>query len=83
MSDVQITWADESSSFFADPYYCAGGVVERLAALGFTNVYNRNEDCYAKWAEAGRPGVAPVDYDILLTNPVASLSRALALEEIL
>ncbi len=24
-----------------DPYYCAGGVVKRLAVHGFKNVYNR------------------------------------------
>ena len=29
-----------------DPYYCAGGVVKRLAQHGFKKVYNRCEDFY-------------------------------------
>lgn len=29
-----------------DPYYCNGAVVRHLAALGFPNVYNCNEDFY-------------------------------------
>jgi hypothetical protein len=31
-----------------DPYYCEGSVVLHLRALGFTNVYNRNEDFYTQ-----------------------------------
>jgi len=31
-----------------DPYFCEGSVVLHLRALGFTNVYNRNEDFYAQ-----------------------------------
>lgn len=30
-----------------DPYYCAGGVVERLAQLGFGQVVNEPRDCYS------------------------------------
>ncbi len=33
-----------------DPYYCEGSVVLHLRALGFTTVYNRNEDFYARIA---------------------------------
>ena len=29
-----------------DPYFCAGSVKRNLASLGFTNVYNENEDFY-------------------------------------
>ncbi len=32
-----------------------------LACKGFTNVINRNADCYAEWAT--------VDYDVVVTNP--------------
>ncbi len=35
-----------------DPYYCEGSVVLHLRALGFTNVYNRNEDFYKRIAGA-------------------------------
>ena len=31
-----------------DPYYCAGGVVERLGRLGFAQVANAPRDCY-RW----------------------------------
>lgn len=46
-----------------DPYYCDGSVVEHLSSLGFTNVYNKKEDCYAVW-EKSKP-----QYDVLMTNP--------------
>lgn len=48
-----------------DPYFCAGGVIRRLGDLGFTNVYNKCEDCYAMW---DKPGALP-DFDAILTNP--------------
>jgi len=44
-----------------DPYFCAGGVKDRLGSLGFEKVRNRNEDCYKVWNS--------VDFDLLLTNP--------------
>jgi hypothetical protein len=44
-----------------DPYYCAGGVVERLASLGFSSVRNEPVDCYSSWDS--------VEYDVLVTNP--------------
>jgi hypothetical protein len=47
-----------------DPYYCEGSMVRHLARLGFTDVYNRDEDCYAAWASGGAP-----DFDVLVTNP--------------
>ena len=59
-----------------DPYYCAGSAARHLASLGFTSVVNRNEDCYAAWAEGRAP-----EFDVLLTNPPFSadhIPRALA-----
>lgn len=47
-----------------DPYYCEGSVVSNLASLGFTDVYNRLEDFYAKIACNSIP-----EYDVLVTNP--------------
>jgi hypothetical protein len=44
-----------------DPYYCAGGVVERLGSLGFSSVRNELKDCYSTWKD--------VEYDVLVTNP--------------
>ena len=38
-------------------YFCAGSVVRHLAAFGFHNVHNRNEDFYAA-AEEGRVGAS-------------------------
>jgi len=53
-----------SSLRIYDPYYCEGGVVQRLGSLGFTNVYNRKEDFYAAVAQGTTP-----DFDVLVTNP--------------
>lgn len=47
-----------------DPYYCDGAVVRHLTELGFPNVYNRKEDCYAVWASSDVP-----PFDVLVTNP--------------
>ena len=47
-----------------DPYYCQGTCVTHLSSLGFTDVYNKNEDFY----EAQRTGKVPL-YDVLVTNP--------------
>lgn len=47
-----------------DPYFCEGRVVDRLSSLGFTNVYNQNEDFYTIQCENKIP-----EYDILVTNP--------------
>lgn len=47
-----------------DPYFCAGSVVKHLAALGFANVYNTNEDFYAVAAA----GTVPA-HDVVVTNP--------------
>ncbi|KAL7481924.1 hypothetical protein ACHAW6_007602, partial [Cyclotella cf. meneghiniana] len=47
-----------------DPYYCNGSVVKHLESLGYTNVYNRKEDCYATWKANDEP-----PFDVLLTNP--------------
>ena len=48
----------------ADPYFCEGSVVRHLGKLGFTSVYNRNEDFYAVVAAGRVP-----DHDVLVTNP--------------
>jgi len=47
-----------------DPYYCAGACVRHLGSLGFTNVYNRCEDFYARIAAGDVP-----DHDVVVTNP--------------
>ena len=47
-----------------DPYFCAGGVRDRLAQSGFPSVYNKCEDFYARVAANDVP-----DYDVLVTNP--------------
>lgn len=47
-----------------DPFYCNGRVKTTLASLGFENVYNANEDCYAAWAAKKAP-----QFDVIITNP--------------
>jgi hypothetical protein len=47
-----------------DPYFCEGSMKKRLAALGFTNVYNEKKDFY----ESIRTNSLP-EYDVLVTNP--------------
>eukprot|EP00038_Savillea_parva_P001079 m.101217 g.101217 ORF g.101217 m.101217 type:complete len:293 (-) comp10380_c0_seq1:180-1058(-) len=47
-----------------DPYFCAGGVKKHLNKLGFTHVYNENEDFYKMIASKKTP-----KFDILVTNP--------------
>ena len=47
-----------------DPYYCDGGVVRRLAALGFRDVVNENRDFYADVSNGTMPSHA-----VLVTNP--------------
>ena len=49
-----------------DPYYCDGGVLDRLAAwpLGFRDVINENRDFYADIASESVPR-----HDLLMTNP--------------
>ena len=48
-----------------DPYYCDGSVVRNLEKLGFSNVYNKKEDCYKIWSSSDRYP----EYDVLITNP--------------
>lgn len=58
-----------------DPYYCEQSCVKHLAQLGFTDVYNRNEDFYATL----RSGNVP-EHDVVVTNPPFSadhIERAL------
>jgi hypothetical protein len=47
-----------------DPYYCDGGVKDKLASLGFSNVTNENEDFYKNVEDGKIPS-----HDVLLTNP--------------
>lgn len=47
-----------------DPFFCEGRVSTHLSTLGFTTVYNRNEDFYAVQREGRVP-----EYDVLVTNP--------------
>jgi hypothetical protein len=48
-----------------DPYYCDGSVIKHLSTLGYSNVYNKKEDCYKVWQmKSSEP-----KYDILITNP--------------
>ena len=48
-----------------DPYYCDGSVVTHLSRLGFCNVRNRKEDCYAVWSSLE----SYPEFNVLLTNP--------------
>jgi hypothetical protein len=50
-----------------DPYYCDGQVKRHLNDLGFPNVYNMKEDCYALWNDPTLYDT--IQYDVLLTNP--------------
>lgn len=49
-----------------DPYFCDGAVVRNLAARGFLNVYNRNEDFYATVAANRTP-----TYDVVVSRVLA------------
>jgi hypothetical protein len=62
--DRLISGKARSSLRIYDPYFCEGGVVQRLGSLGFTNVYNRKEDFYAAIVQGTTP-----DFDVLVTNP--------------
>ena len=54
----------KSSLKIYDPYFCNGSVVKHLASLGYTNVYNKKEDCYAVWEARKEP-----TFDVFITNP--------------
>lgn len=47
-----------------DPYYCDGGVIRRLQALGFRDVVNKNRDFYADVSISTVPS-----HSVLVTNP--------------
>lgn len=55
---------DRSSLCIYDPYFCDGGVITKLASLGFSSVINRNRDFYQDIGNGATP-----DYDVLVTNP--------------
>jgi hypothetical protein len=50
-----------------DPYYCDGAVIRHLTSLGFPNVYNNKEDCYATWQNDKTNTLSQCD--VLVTNP--------------
>jgi len=47
-----------------DPYYCAGAATRHLASLGFSSVYNKNEDFYKAITDNAVP-----PHDVVVTNP--------------
>lgn len=47
-----------------DPYFCEGTMVAHMRKLGFTNVHNVDQDCYAVWTSGATP-----PFDVLVTNP--------------
>ena len=47
-----------------DPYYCDGGVKDKLSSMGYTNVINNNRDFYKDISTNSIP-----EYDVLITNP--------------
>ena len=47
-----------------DPYYCEGGMREKLDSLGFKSVTNEKRDFYADFNNSLLP-----EYDVLVTNP--------------
>lgn len=51
-----------------DPYFCDGSVVTKLAAFGYSNVYNKKEDCYKVWEEDSSRNKLP-PFDVFVTNP--------------
>jgi len=61
-----------------DPYYCTGAVKTHLKSLGFTNVYNENEDFY----DAIRRGKVP-QHDVCFPPCFFSSFRMTCLSPIL
>jgi hypothetical protein len=51
-----------------DPYYCNGSVIRLLSEIGFSNVYNKKEDCYKTWSSDDASQPYP-SFDVFLTNP--------------
>ena len=47
-----------------DPYFCDGSVIKHLSSLGYSNVHNKKDDCYAVWESKSEP-----EFDVFLTNP--------------
>jgi len=58
-----------------DPYYCNGSVITKLDSLGYTNVYNKKEDCYKVWkkqesySSVDNDGNTLPAFDAFVTNP--------------
>ena len=50
-----------------DPYYCNGSVIRHLSDIGFSNVYNKKEDCYKTWSQDTTQPYP--SFDVFLTNP--------------
>jgi len=55
---------DKDSLQIYDPYFCDGSVIKHLSSLGYNNVYNKKEDCYAVWESNNEP-----QCDVFITNP--------------
>ncbi|EKX35093.1 hypothetical protein GUITHDRAFT_90353 [Guillardia theta CCMP2712] len=53
-----------------DPFFCTGSMKRHLASLGFTNVYNKNEDFYEMVKSKRIP-----EHDMVVTNPPYSLDH--------
>lgn len=53
-----------------DPYYCEGSVISNLGKLGFSSVYNQNEDFYYIMENKLCP-----EFDVIVTNPPYSQSH--------
>ena len=70
---VQITGKTSKDNLaIYDPYYCNGSVVKYLNDLGYTNVYNKKEDCYQTWStkqEREKLEQPYPKYDVFITNP--------------
>ena len=47
-----------------DPYFCNGGMIQRLKSIGFNNVTNPNSDFYRAVKEDCVP-----EHDVLISNP--------------
>eukprot|EP00854_Cymbomonas_tetramitiformis_P012218 gene12218-14429_t len=59
-----------------DPYYCKGTLIKHLKKLGFTNVYNKDEDFYARLDAGELP-----PHDVLVTSPPYSKNHIERLAE--
>jgi hypothetical protein len=52
-----------------DPYFCQGSIKRHLGELGFSSVYNENEDFYETDRYKQPRGPPAGEYDVVVTNP--------------